>query len=125
MKPYSQDFKHAYTSEFFRQLWSEAKVWGWLAVEPMVGSVFIVEDGDVQTYCTPAVQQYLGGEDFPDDDNVGIHFQYIDSDGHWLEDRGWVCDFVLTYNLEQDLHTYHTIMTAYRTGLLRQEAVDA
>lgn len=125
MKPYSQEFKHAYIAEFFRQLWSEAKNWDWLGVEDMVGSVFLLGDDNVQTYCTPAVQQYLGGEDFPDDDNVGIHFQYIDSDGNWLEERSAVADFILTYNMEQDLHNYYTAMTAYRIGLLRPETVNA
>ena len=120
MKPYSQEFKHAYIDEFFRHLWSKVGgEWPWLNVETMVGSIYYVEGTDF-VYVTPACPQYLGGEEFPDDDNVMIGVCRAPENGDY-EDLG-VLDFVLTYNMEQDLDTYHATVTALRAGLVRPRA---
>lgn len=127
MSAYTQEFKRAYLDEFYRQLWSKTEGdWGWLHVEDMVGSVYLLGSEGRQIYCSPGAQQYLGGEEIPDNDNIGIHFQIIDGDGVWIEDAGGVVDFTLTYCMEQDLHVFYSTMTAYRLGLLRfKEAVNA
>ena len=118
---FSQEFKKAYIDEFFRQLWSKegSSEWGWLEVDDMVGSIYYVK-GDNFVYCTPACAQYLGGEDVPDDDNVGIAIAVNTHDGDYIEDG--VLDFTLKYRMDIDLNTYHLAVTAYRAGWIKPRA---
>lgn len=109
---YSKNFKFAYVNEFLHQLHSRAgKEWPWLHEELMVGSVFY-QDSQGIVYCTPAVSQYLGGEEVPDDNNVRVTFGHYNDDGH--EEKVKFADFVLTYDMGVDLSTYLTVVNAYR-----------
>jgi hypothetical protein len=112
---YSKDFKLAYVDEFLHQLHGKAgKELPWLHEELMVGSVFYKDGKDI-VYCTPAVSQYLGGEDVPCDNNVRVTFGRFCDDGK--EEPVKVVDFVLTYDMNVDLACYLAIVNTYRAGV--------
>lgn len=68
-----------------------------------------VDDKHYSIYCTPACEQIFGGNDVPDDNNVGIGFEITDEDG--IEVVNMEIDFVLTYDLDQDTANYINIIT--------------
>lgn len=112
---FSQDFKFAYVNELLHQLHVRAgKELPWLHEELMVGSVFYKNGEDI-VYCTPAVSQYLGGEEVPWDNNVQITFARYEDDGD--EEKVKVVDFVLTYDMNVDLAYYLAIVNTYRKGV--------
>ena len=119
MKPFSQEYKHAYIHEFFRQLHSQIRSGEeGLHIEDMVGSIFYEEKpGQSYVYITPACAHYLGGDDVPDDNNVGIAVCRSPIDGDY-EDLG-VIDFPLTYDFHRDLMTYFGLVVGFRMGAVK------
>jgi hypothetical protein len=113
---FSQDFKQAYVDELLHQVHHRAgNEWPWLEEDEMVGSVYFVEDKEI-VYCTPAVRQYLGGEEVPPNDNCPIQFCRIreESDSHEMTE----VDYFLTYNMPYDLARYQALVGAYKQGAL-------
>lgn len=79
-----------------------------LMIEPSVGSVLYVQDGDFM-YCNIGIPQYLGGEEFPENDDVRfclVRETGLDDDSEILVDL----PFVLTYVFEDDLPRYFDLV---------------
>ncbi len=78
----------------------------------MSGALFIKLNNGCAIYCSPGCKQYFGGDDFPEDHDVGIGVTIQDEDGEstYINEL----KFHLTFNLNVDLTHYLKIIKAWR-----------
>jgi hypothetical protein len=108
----TQDHKHDYLRCLYALLQRQAPEHG-MTDEPMVGTLYCVEDEDSEyTYINVGVAQYLGGEDFPENNDIRLQSERVSANGELLAQTDE--PFILTFNLAQDAQHYFERVQAHR-----------
>lgn len=110
--------KNLYLSALYALLQRQAPENG-MTDEPMIGTLYYCEDEEKEeegegtyVYANIGLAQYLGGEEFPENDDVRLHFTRTDVAGNvsGFKDE----PFVLSFHLHTDAQHYFDRVDAYR-----------
>lgn len=110
----TQDHKHDYLNCLYVRLQRQALEHG-MTDEPMVGTLYYTENEDEDseyTYINVGIAQYLGGEDFPESNDIRLQSEKCSAHGEILARTDE--PFILTFNLAQDAQHYFERVQAHR-----------
>lgn len=109
--------KKLYLTALYALLQRQAPEYG-LRDEPMIGTLYYEHEEEEEgtfTYPNIGIAQYLGGVDFPENDDVRLQVVKVDPNGNMISMKEEA--FFLSFRMKDDAENYFARVQAHRKGV--------
>ncbi len=125
----TQDEKHEYLEQLVETVYAESKCRDLriykMNLDWMSGCLYATlnaENPKREIYCTPGCPQLLGGEDFPENGEIGIFIEYTTIDGD--DGNDGLLPYTLIFDLQVDITKYFQILGRYLSQMTPMTAIN-